>query len=75
MKDFIILAMIAQCTPNVTIAEKANCKIAKVEEMKRDFEKGKQLDSTMVKIHDKNMKAADWSMAYGLFQKLYNSQH
>lgn len=40
MKDFIILAMIAQSTAIATIAAKANCKVAKVEEMKREFEKG-----------------------------------
>ena len=54
-----------------TIAVKANCKIAKIEELKGNFEKGQNLDSTMIKEHKENMKAADWAQAYGLHKKLY----
>jgi hypothetical protein len=61
MKDFIILAMIANGTSASTISTKANCKIPKIEEMKGIYEKGLKLDSTMVKEHQENMKAADWA--------------
>ena len=56
MKDFVILSMIAQKLSASQIAIKANCKIAKVEAMQQDFNKGFELDSKMLKMYSENMK-------------------
>ena len=63
--------MIKQEISFSTISVKANCKIPKIEELKGNYEKGLVLESTMIKEHKENMKAADWAQAYGMHKKLY----
>jgi hypothetical protein len=61
MKDFIILSMIDKGVPASSITQRANCKIAKVEELRKDFEKLQKADTTLAKLHNENMKASDWA--------------
>ena len=72
MKDFIILSMIDKGIAASSIAQRANCKIGKIEELRQDFNKDKKADTTLTKLHKENMKAADWAEAYGLSKKLYS---